>query len=306
MPSHMSSGGQTLILLFNTMWGAAPDVEGLDLPNRCELTADKTRFREATAVVFHIPSLQEPLPPAKPPGQVWVAWSMECEVHYPRLRDPRFMSHFDLTMTYRRDADVPVPYYGPDLMPALQGTPRPKTKDRLAALFISNPYDSSGRREVATDLMGYLDVHSYGRELRNRVLDEDRGRATKLEVIANYKFTLAFENAIAPDYVTEKFFDPLVAGSVPVYLGAPNVDQFAPADHCFIDVADFATPRDLAEYLLTLNQDNAAYEEYFAWKKRPLRSSFLRLLAEQREHAFVRLCRAARRLRKEGRPVSDQ
>jgi hypothetical protein len=297
----MSSGGQTLILLFNTMWGDAPDIEGLDLPDRCELTTDKTRFRNATAVVFHIPSLREPLPPARPPDQVWVAWSMECEVHYPRVRDAQFMRHFDLTMTYHHDADVPVPYYGPDLMPGLKGAPRPKTKDRLAAHFVSSPYDRSGRRKLATELMRYLDVHSYGRDLTNRWLDEDRGRATKLEVIASYKFTLAFENAIAPDYVTEKLYDPLVAGSVPVYLGAPNVDQFAPADHCFVDVTDFAEPRDLADYLLTLNENDAAYEEYFAWKHKPLRSSFIRLLTEQREHAFVRLCRAVRGLTKDGR-----
>ena len=253
MPSHMSAGCRTLILLYNTMWGAAPDVEGPHLPNRCELTTDKSRFQEATAVVFHIPSLRESLPPARPPGQVWVAWSMECEVHYPRLRDAQFMRHFDLTMTYHHDADVPVPYYGPDLLPALQGTPAPKANDRLTALFMSSPYDKSGRRKLATELMRYLDIHSYGRDLRNRWLEEDRGRATKLEVIASYRFTLAFENAIAPDYVTEKFFDPLVAGSVPVYLGAPNVDQFAPADHCFVDVTDFGTPRGLADYLLTLN-----------------------------------------------------
>lgn len=145
-------------------------------------------------------------------------------MHYPCLRDPQFMRHFDLTMTYHRNADVPVPYYGPDLIPALQGPPKPKTRDRLVALFVSSPFDKSGRREYITELMEYLEIHSYGRYLRNMWLKEDRGRATKLEIIANYKFTLAFENAIGKDYVTEKFFDPLIAGSVPIYLGAPNVD----------------------------------------------------------------------------------
>jgi hypothetical protein len=130
-------------------------------------------------------------------------------------------------------------------------------------------------------------------------LEEDRGRATRLAVIAGYKFTLAFENAIARDYVTEKFFDPLIAGSVPVYLGAPNVAELAPADHCFIDVTDFRSPQDLAEYLLALDEDDAAYGEYLAWKRKPLRPDFMRLVDEHREHAFVRLCKAVQRLRKD-------
>ena len=59
-------------------------------------------------------------------------------------------------------------------------------------------------------------------------LEADKGSATKLETIKAYKFTLALENAIAEDYVTEKVYDPLIASSVPVYLGAPNIDDFAP------------------------------------------------------------------------------
>jgi Glycosyltransferase family 10 (fucosyltransferase) C-term len=85
--------------------------------------------------------------------------------------------------------------------------------------------------------------------LRTRRLDPDRGTATKLATIARYKFTLAFENSICRDYVTEKFFKPLVAGSVPVYLGAPNIRELATAEHCFIDTADFEGPAELPAYL---------------------------------------------------------
>src|SRR5262249_928937 len=94
-----------------------------------------------------------------------------------------------------------------------------------------------------------------------------------------------------PDYVTEKFFDPLQVGSVPVYLGAPNVEEFAPGDQCMIRTTDFESPRHLAEYLRQLNEDDAAYEKYLEWKRQPFRDSFQRLLDEQREPAFVRLCR---------------
>ena len=37
---------------------------------------------------------------------------MECEQYIPRLSDTAFMGRFDLTMSHRLDADLPVPYLG--------------------------------------------------------------------------------------------------------------------------------------------------------------------------------------------------
>jgi hypothetical protein len=126
--------------------------------------------------------------------------------------------------------------------------------------------------------------------MRNKPLASDNGRPSKLEIIAHYKFTLAFENACGQDYVTEKFFDPLVAGSVPVYLGAPNVEDFAPGDQCYINVADFPNPKALAEYLMALGRDDAAYRAYFAWKEKPYRAAFQKLLALSAPDPFAKLC----------------
>jgi hypothetical protein len=234
-----------------------------------------------------------------------VAWSLESEAHYPQLCDPHFMSQFDLTMTYHQHADVVASYFiyfgsTDNLKQALLEPPKPKTKENLVNLFVSSPYDKSGRREYATELMQFLNIHSYGKFLNNRHIQGDLWRPTKLNLIADYKFTLAFENASTPDYVSEKFFDPLVAGSVPVYLGAPNVDDFAPGDHCFINTADFDSPQALAEYLLALNEDDAAYEAYFAWKQKPLRPRFLKMLKEQQEEPFVRLCHKIKAVKQVG------
>jgi len=299
-----SSPSETLILFFNTMWDQPIDPDGVELPAGYRLTTKTRQLADAAAVVFHIPSLNE-LPAHKPEGQLWVAWSMECEVNYPQLRDPRYMRRFDLTMTYRLDADVVTAYtsyYGDvtNMARDLRTRPAPKTGDKLATLFISSGVNRSGRIEYAQELMHYLDVHSYGKVLRNRrIIPPDRNRPTKLDIIAGYKFDLSFENARAEDYVTEKFFDPLVAGSVPVYLGAPNVEEFAPGDRCFINTADFHSPRDLAEYLIHLDHDDSAYAAYFSWKEHPYRPAFRALLAGQEVPPFARLCRAVQR-RREG------
>jgi hypothetical protein len=79
----------------------------------------------------------------------------------------------------------------------------------------------------------------------------------KIDVLRPYKFYLAFDNTDSWDYVSEKFFHGLVAGSVPgtliawsgelamcsdeaaVYMGAPNIDDFSPSPHSVISTNHF-------------------------------------------------------------------
>ena len=43
-----------------------------------------------------------------------------------------------------------------------------------------------------------------------------------LDIISQYKYALAIENAICTDYITEKFWRPLYAGTVPIVKGSPK------------------------------------------------------------------------------------
>jgi hypothetical protein len=220
------------------------------------------------------------------------------------------MARFDLTMTYRRDADVLwgyVPYYSSadNLERALRAPPTVKDATRPVVMLISSRIDRSGRRAYARELARHIPVDSYGRFMRNRAIADDGGRQTKLEIIAHYPFAIAFENSIAEDYVSEKFYDPLVAGSVPIYLGAPNIADLAPGERCYVDVRHHAHPRALAEYLRHLLGDRVAYEEFFAWKQQRFQDAFRAFLGSQRRHPIARLCdvvgrRLAERARDEG------
>ena len=40
--------------------------------------------------------------------------------------------------------------------------------------------------------------------------------------LGRYKFVLAFENGVCDDYITEKFWRPLLVGSIPIYFGSPT------------------------------------------------------------------------------------
>lgn len=71
----------------------------------------------------------------------------------------------------------------------------------------------------------------------------------KWEVFPSFRFGLCYENmAGAPGYVTEKLFDCMRGGAVPVYLGAPNVaDYVDPAT--FVDRTAFTSEDELARHL---------------------------------------------------------
>ncbi len=83
----------------------------------------------------------------------------------------------------------------------------------------------------------------------------------KIATVRNYKFAFAFENTSAPGYVTEKIFDVMVSGSVPIYLGAPDIASFVPKA-AFINMQDYASLADLENDLLQIGEER--YNAYIA------------------------------------------
>lgn len=90
----------------------------------------------------------------------------------------------------------------------------------------------------------------------------------KREIIAKFMFHLAFENSIEDGYVTEKPFDALVAGTVPVYLGdSKHLRSLLPHPKAVIFVSDFQDDYTaLAKYLNYLMTNESAYEELRQWR----------------------------------------
>jgi hypothetical protein len=70
----------------------------------------------------------------------------------------------------------------------------------------------------------------------------------KLALLASYRFALALENTRFAGYVSEKLFDCLVAGCIPVYDGAPDVAQYVWPD-AFVDARAFGSYVELERHL---------------------------------------------------------
>jgi hypothetical protein len=285
------------IVLYNMAWGME---EGKGrhhaIADGFEFSTDHQDIEEAAALIFHMPTLPKGDKmldrSKKKKGQLWVFWSMECEAHRAWQYEPEILSLFDIFGTYNMDSDIPVPYIYPVHRKILRN--KPSLKSEFVNAFISSTYDRSHRVKYLKELMSYIDVHSYGKVLNNRSMAEDKGDGTKKKIMSKYKFSIAFENARAKDYVTEKFFDPLIMGSIPIYLGAPNVEEFAPGEHCYIHVDSFSSVKALADWLLELGHDKARYDEYMAWKKLPFRDAFIKKMDVVKEHSLIRLCQSIR------------
>jgi len=256
----------------------------------CTVSTDSRDLAAADAVLFHLPNLKQIPPIGKRPGQLWVAMSMESDVNYPLQVNAAYMRHFDLRMNFRRNSDVPMLYFYPGHVPDLLTPPKWKYRRAPAVYFASNDHALNNRYQLVEGLMQHLKIDSYGKSQNNRKLLWDKRRETKLKVISRYLFYLAFENSNSVDYVSEKVFDGLIAGTVPVYLGAPNIDDYLPGKKCIIKASDFGNAAELGKYLLSLQKNRNEYENYLTWKKEPLQQSFLDLIEQEKTPALRRLC----------------
>jgi Glycosyltransferase family 10 (fucosyltransferase) C-term/Concanavalin A-like lectin/glucanases superfamily len=274
-------------------------IEKPKCPVECEWTADKRRWADADALVFDVcltgPTEFRQIPvhmPERLPGQQWWWFAYEQQYYFPMMRESDYMRRFDSKLLYHYDSRTQTtftcPWAGKN---TFLDPPPPKSSDKVVAAFLSNCNTGGAlqRTEYVKELSKYVKVDSYGGCLKNSKIrqDQDKGMRRshgdkineKITVISEYKFLLAFENNNGvDDYVTEKMTNAYQAGTVPVYWGSPTVDRWTIANYSIIRTTDFASPKELGEYLSFLNDNEDAYRRYFEWKKNGIGEQYRRLL----------------------------
>lgn len=110
-------------------------------------------------------------------------------------------------------------------------------------------------------LIRHLNRSNWLRSLFHKKFNSYRGKVDrKLPVLKKYKFSICFENTCdVPGYITEKIFDSLISGCVPIYRGAQNIQDHVPSN-CFIDMRNFSTHAELYRYIANMGADE--YEAY--------------------------------------------
>lgn len=237
---------------------------------RCRLVDQRSLFPSADVVVFHNRELmlghqKLPLNLSRPEGQRWAWMSLEAPAHNGDLR--QYAHIFNMTISYKTDADVTVPY-GELLPKEAEGhlvENGSLNKDSLVCWVVSNYRNHHKRSKVYKELNASVPVQVYGRWNKKRL-----SSSALLPTISRCYFYLAFENSVSKEYITEKLWrNAYRGGAVPVVLGPPLSDYKALAPpHSFIHVDEFASVEELGKHLQQLAQDNKRYTEYFTWKQK--------------------------------------
>ncbi len=82
----------------------------------------------------------------------------------------------------------------------------------------------------------------------------------KLPCLQQYRFNICLENTRnTTGYITEKIFDAMQAGCIPVYAGASNMDSYIPRT-CYIAYEDFTSLETLKERMCAVTEQE--YEQY--------------------------------------------
>ena len=149
-----------------------------------------------------------------------------------------------------------------------------KEKDLAAVVYLQRDcWTPSDREAYVTELMKHLKIDSYGPCLNNKKMPEEIDGFIKLhsaayyKFLSQYKFHIAFENAVCNDYMTEKLFRPLEVGSVPIVFGSPLAKDWMPNEKSAIFVDDFQSPEELAKYIDYLDSNDSEYEQYLSHRK---------------------------------------
>ena len=90
---------------------------------------------------------------------------------------------------------------------------------------------------------------------RRAIMSIYKGKCeSKFEVLQNYEFCLCFENMSMNGYITEKIFDCLYAGTIPLYMGAPDILDYVPAD-AFVDCRKYSTWTEMWRDVVSMNPE---------------------------------------------------
>ncbi|XP_019943672.2 alpha-(1,3)-fucosyltransferase 4-like [Paralichthys olivaceus] len=291
-----------------------PDCYALFQVPGCTLTDDKNAYPRADALIVHhrdVATGSAELPPEpRPQGQKWIWMNYESPSHTPKLQ--LFEGVFNLTMSYRVDSDIFLPYGY--LIPRVRKTRmiqnrfthplhRPSGADlrrpRLVAWVVSNWSEKHARVAFYYKLRRYIHVDVYGHA--GRPVPDDGGVGSLTQLIGRYQFYLALENSQHTDYITEKLWNAVQAGAVPVVLGPPrkNYERFLRPE-AFIHVDDFPTVRGLARYLLMLRGNPDRLRRHLDW-----RGSYSLYRPKQWAEHYCTACKATRMSRGRTDVVGD-
>ena len=150
-------------------------------------------------------------------------------------------------------------------------------KEKTIVWIVSNCDTPIQREAFVKQLRRYVNIDIYG-DCGVSLQDTCNWKWTNLnntgentyclhDIVTNYKFYLAFENTLCTDYLTEKAAQFMNTPSVPIVMSSAKLENFFPT-HSYINVFDFKSIQELADYILYLDRNFYEYFKYFEWRNK--------------------------------------
>ncbi|MCL4154916.1 UNVERIFIED_CONTAM: hypothetical protein GTU68_037050 [Idotea baltica] len=225
----------------------------------------------------------EDLPLPRKAEHWWGVIHEEAPHNQPLFNHQPVLELFNLTSTFKENSGMPLTLlYLQNIDTLISSTYFKSTKSKNALteertispiLYLQSNCDPPSQRDkYVEEISKLIPIDSYGSCLNNRELPkhlrsiDSVNHPDILKLIANYKFTIAFENYACEDYITEKLWRPLGVGSVPIYWGSPSIENWIPNKNSIIHVRDYESPQHLAIHLLNVLGNDTLYEQYLEHK----------------------------------------
>jgi alpha-1,3-fucosyltransferase len=286
----VKSSNTKIILFWNLFYnqtdttfgfGKSPFVKAGCKTSNCFATNDRHLFNQSDGIIIHAGNYEESdLPKHRFPHQRFIFFSQDSlsdGFQQSCFSTPHF---WNWTMSHRRDSDI---YLGMpftwslrrrnnDLSAIMNDFSQKNClqlakKTKLIAWFNSDCSTQSKREEYVKKLGEYIPVDIYGKcDTPVDCSSRNDPRCDERVLLEQYKFYIAAENSLCPDYITGEFYRALINNVIPIVYGGADYTQYAPSNS-YINIADFKSPKDLSEYLLLLSSNEALYSKYFQWKK---------------------------------------
>ncbi|XP_029957150.1 alpha-(1,3)-fucosyltransferase 4-like [Salarias fasciatus] len=277
VPVSKDNNPKTLLLVWGLKGRKPPDCWEYFRISGCTITGDRRRYNEADGVLMRhwdvVRDKEAPLPlEPRLPAQKWIWLNFESPTFSLRLWE--YEGIYNLTLTFREDSDILAPYGSlipnvlSDTFPQARFAHRLKSssdpRPGFVAWVVSHWTDDLERVHFYNHLKEYIKIDIFGGA--GTILPEGKGSVVKM--IRQYRFYLAFENSQHTDYITEKLWNAVRGGAIPVVLGPSrkNYERFLPPE-AFIHVDDFNTVQELAQYLLKVKDSPSLITMHLSWRK---------------------------------------
>ena len=227
--------------------------------------------------------------------QIVVVFTLEAEsgpyCHLPPS------SKYHIKVSYKRNSTIPYLFLCQDNaskgMLEMEQPNISARNQKLVASFIANCVE--WRVDYLKELMKYVHVDHWGKCLKNtpgefwKTRYGDSYSKSKIDFLRKnpYKFLITFENIIDGDYITEKIYDAYLSHAIPIFCGDKSVFDLVPGKSTFIYANDY-TPKQLAELIKRIDNNDTLYRQYFNWDL-----SIIRELDEKycSEYFMCRVCK---------------